>query len=64
MNACHILVLMAVHVGTRSDPTRVSVMKASAESAARQVKHNQIVLSFNPKIWAQSCNSCVSVFHH
>lgn len=64
MNACHILVLMAVHVGTRSDPTCVSVMKASAESAARQVKHNQILLSFNPNIWAQSCNSCVYVFHH
>ena len=62
MNACHILVLMAVHVGTRSDPTCVSAMKVSAESAVRQVKHNQILPTLNPKFSAQACNSCVYVF--
>lgn len=38
MNACHSLVLTTVRVGTRSDPTSASVMKASVESAVRQVE--------------------------
>lgn len=38
MNAYHSLVLMAVRVGTRWDPTSVSVQMASVEAAVRQVK--------------------------
>lgn len=44
MNAYHSLVLMAVHVGTMSAPTSVSVVMVSVESAVRQVKPDQSLL--------------------
>lgn len=50
MNAYHSLVSMAVHVGTRLDPSIVSVLSASVESAVRQVKSDQHLIVFHAKI--------------
>lgn len=41
MSACLSLVLTAVRVGTWSDPTSVSAMKASVENTVRQVEHHE-----------------------
>lgn len=44
MSACPSLVLMVVNVETMLDPTSVSVVMASVETAVKQVQSDQMLL--------------------
>lgn len=65
MSAYPSLVLMAVHVETMLDPTSVSVVMASLETAAKQVQSDQTLLILHAEIQYilihPACSTCVCV---